>query len=279
LVKKSLTGRLCWPQRFENRCVSLFHMRATRSLSYDIAFPLITHTFTFIIHVQYESLNTSVVTPCTCKFILTHATNKNHSHIKSCMLYKLFLMDNFVIKYSFARSHAVGHRERRGKQAHSQTNKKTSRNSTETHIMHARMQICTVHRHTCMRPRWYVNAYNQSFVHAYSFTLVCSHRFLHTYTHPCIHSHTFEIILMDIFLACYHILSFACAWKSILSIHPTLFSIVKFKFFFKTSFHIRLNNFKFYVFKEDWMNFILSQIHTSFTRNMQNHQHKNQINA
>jgi len=144
--------------------------------------------------------------------------------------------------------------------------------------MHARMQICTVHRHTCMRPRWYVNAYNQSFVHAYSFTLACSHRFLHTYTHPCIHSHTFKIILMDIFLVCYPILSFACAWKSILSIHPTLFSIAKFKFFSKlvsTYVWIILN---FMFLKEDWMNFILSQIHTSFTRNMQSHQHKNQIN-
>jgi len=85
-----------------------------------------------------------------------------------------------------------------------------AQDDTQTY-MHVHMQIWSVHNHTCMRPRWNVNAYWHSSWHAYPATLTSSHTRSLSYIPICnlkLSWWTSVIVFQDII---FH--SFACAWK------------------------------------------------------------------
>jgi len=82
--------------------------------------------------------------------VRSYPRHKQKSFTHQIMRALKFIFDGqFFIKYSFTRSHAVGHIERRGKQAHSQTNKKTPHETAQKHTLcmpACKYEPCTVIR-------------------------------------------------------------------------------------------------------------------------------------
>jgi len=151
----------------------------------------------------------SSVTSCTCKYILTNATTQKSSILQIIQTLNLNLDGQYFLRNIHSRIYSQI--TLKDAKTRSLTDKhENAQDYTQTYI-HVHMQIWSVHNHTYMRPRSHVNAYRQSFWHAYPFTLTVSHTRSLSYIPIC----NLKINCMDISDCFSNIIfhSFACAWK------------------------------------------------------------------